>query len=316
MATIDQVSALISAHCRRDEDRFRSTVQQIRSSHASRKEWSAASAIERAYSFDTMDTQNPVSVPHEVRGMLALRERRVVASDMVLDRELENQFTQIVTEHKEKAKLREHDLEPMRRVLMAGPPGTGKTMAASRLAGELGLPLYFTNLHSIIGSLLGETAGRLGKLFEWIRTAQAVVLFDECDTLGSKREPGSSNAQGEMNRVMASLLTFLESDVGDCVVLCATNMPEALDPAFVRRFDAYLEFRMPTYEQGFRLIHKTLEKFDFEPITYELPELSHHDLVEAARWAAKRALLAGMPVLSDHLKEGLMRRERLGRREP
>jgi SpoVK/Ycf46/Vps4 family AAA+-type ATPase len=116
-------------------------------------------------------------------------------------------------------------------------------MTASALAGELSLPLFSIQLHSLITKYLGETAAKLRLIFDEIQRTQAVYLFDEFDALGTDR--AARNEVGEIRRVLNSFLQFIENDESDSVVVAATNYPALLDRALMRRFDAVIEYALP-----------------------------------------------------------------------
>jgi SpoVK/Ycf46/Vps4 family AAA+-type ATPase len=84
--------------------------------------------------------------------------------------------------------LRSHNLEPRHRVLLAGPPGNGKTSLAEVIATELMVPLLVVRYEAVIASYLGETAVRLARLFDHVRTCRAVLFFDEFDVVGKELE--------------------------------------------------------------------------------------------------------------------------------
>jgi SpoVK/Ycf46/Vps4 family AAA+-type ATPase len=139
--------------------------------------------------------------------------------------------------------LRSHALEPRHRVLLVGPPGNGKTSLAEALAGELSLPLLVVRYDGVIGSYLGETAVRLARLMEYVRSRRCVVFFDEFDAIGKER--GDEHETGEIKRVVSSLLLNVDALPSYVVVVAATNHPELLDRAVWRRFQLRLELPVP-----------------------------------------------------------------------
>ena len=112
----------------------------------------------------------------------------------------------------------------MRKLLLVGPPGTGKTMTAAALAGELGLPLFSIRLDGLITKYMGETAAKLRLVFDAIQATRGVYLFDEFDALGGERS--AKNDVGEIRRVLNSFLQFLEQDDSASIVMGATNHVE------------------------------------------------------------------------------------------
>ena len=121
--------------------------------------------------------------------------------------------------------LRAHNLEPRHRLLLAGPPGNGKTSLAEALAGELAVPLLVVRYESVIASYLGETAVRLSRLFEQVRTQRCVLFFDEFDVVGKER--GDVHETGEIKRVVSSLLLQVDALPAYVVVVTATNHPNS-----------------------------------------------------------------------------------------
>ena len=104
---------------------------------------------------------------------------------------------------------------------MIGPPGTGKTMSASALAGEFNLPLFEIRLDGLITKYMGETAAKLRLVFDAIAEMRGIYLFDEFDSIGAQRS--MMNDVGEIRRVLNSFLQFIEQDKSDSLILAATN---------------------------------------------------------------------------------------------
>lgn len=165
--------------------------------------------------------------------------------------------------------LRSYGVEPRNKILLMGPPGNGKTSLAEALAEALMLPLLIVRYEGIVGAYLGETASRLSKLFEYVKTRQCVLFFDEFETLGKER--GDIHETGEIKRVVSSLLLHIDSLPSYVVVIGATNHENLLDKAAWRRFQIKLELPRPTrsnLEKWFSIFEKEKE-FDFglEPST-------------------------------------------------
>jgi DNA replication protein DnaC len=128
-------------------------------------------------------------------------------------------------------------------ILFAGPPGTGKTMAADVLAGALGLDLYKIDLSTVVSKYIGETEKNLARIFDEARTSNAILFFDEADALFGKRTQVRDAHDRYANVEISYLLQKMEEYEG--VVVLATNLRKNLDEAFVRRLHVTLEFPMP-----------------------------------------------------------------------
>nr|BFD94105.1 ATP-binding protein [Kitasatospora sp. Xyl93] len=128
-------------------------------------------------------------------------------------------------------------------VLLAGPPGTGKTMAAEVVAGELHLDLYRLNLAGVVSKYIGETEKNLDRIFGAAERAGAILLFDEADALLGKRSEVRDAHDRYANIEVAYLLQRMEAYQG--VTLLATNMRHSLDEAFTRRLAFTIQFPFP-----------------------------------------------------------------------
>lgn len=176
--------------------------------------------------------------------------------DLVLPSLVASTCRELIEEQNRADLLRAHGLEPRHRVLLAGPPGNGKTSLAEAIASELAVPLLIVRYDSLIASYLGETAVRLARLFEYARTNQCVLFFDEFDVVGKER--GDPHETGEIKRAVSSLLLQVDALPSYVVVATATNHPELLDKAVWRRFQVRLELPAP----GPTEIEEWLKRFE------------------------------------------------------
>ena len=164
--------------------------------------------------------------------------------DLVLPVHISDACRQLVQESQRADLLRAHNLEPRHRILLTGPPGNGKTSLAEAFATELAVPLFAVSYEAVIASYLGETAVRLARLFNEVRTHQCVLFFDEFDVVGKER--GDIHETGEIKRVVSSLLLKIDDLPSHVAVVTATNHPELLDRAVWRRFQLRLHLPPPT----------------------------------------------------------------------
>ena len=128
-------------------------------------------------------------------------------------------------------------------VLFAGPSGTGKTMAAAIMAGELGLDLYKIDLSTVVSKYIGETEKNLARIFAEAETSNAILFFDEADALFGKRSEVRDSHDRYANIEINYLLQKMEEHEG--VVILATNFRKNMDDAFVRRIHFTVEFPLP-----------------------------------------------------------------------
>lgn len=303
MATAEQVKALVRSHAEGDDSRFYSVAIQVAAQAARRGQHRLAQELRdlvdelRARAQERPATPVPVVRPRgELAGLLSAYFPHTRLSEMALPERVGAQLERVLTEQRQRDKLRHHGFSPLRRLLFIGPPGTGKTMAASALAGELKLPLFTTRLDGLITKFMGETAAKLRVVFDAITETRGVYFFDEVDAVASDRLAG--NDVGEIRRVLNSFLQFLEQDVSDSLVLAATNHPGLLDPAVFRRFDEVIRFSLPQPAEVQRVVANRLAALDISEIDWPSVQdagdgLSHADVSVACENAAKDAILLG-----------------------
>src|SRR5438477_8302827 len=120
------------------------------------------------------------------------------------------------------------------RMLIHGPPGTGKTQTARWITGQLSLPLLTVRCDTLVSSLLGQTSKNLRRVFEHAVQRPCVLFLDEFDALASAR--GNERDVGELQRVVISLLQNVDALPDNTILIAATNHEQLLDPAVWRRF--------------------------------------------------------------------------------
>lgn len=189
----------------------------------------------------------PEETVHRDHGFIAELQPQRRLEELVLPASVQTTCLQLIEEHRRADLLRSYSLEPRHRVLLIGPPGNGKTTLAEGVAEALALPLFVVRYELLIGKYLGETASRIKRIFDNVRTTPCVLFFDEFDTLGKER--GDIHETGEIKRVVSSLLLQIDDLPSYTIVVAATNHSELLDRAVWRRFQIRLELPMPTQKQ-------------------------------------------------------------------
>jgi AAA+ superfamily predicted ATPase len=196
-------------------------------------------------------------------------------------------------------------------VLFAGPSGTGKTMAAEILAGELGLDLYAIDLAGVVSKYIGETEKNLSRIFAAAETANAILFFDEADALFGKRTEVRDSHDRYANVEISYLLQRLEAHEG--IVILASNLRKNMDEAFVRRLHATIEFPFPD-EQHRRRIWETIwpretplaDDLDFATLARRF-ELAGGSIRNVALAAAFLAADDGRVVTNEHVLRAIRR---------
>lgn len=143
-------------------------------------------------------------------------------------------------------KLSAKGLASRLRLLVSGPPGTGKSLLASHVAARLERPFYVVRLDSVISSLLGDTAKNIRSIFDFVPAQDAVLFMDEMDGVAKLRD--DQHELGELKRVVNTVIQGLDALSESTIVIAATNHPHLLDPAIWRRFPYKIELGLPDYD--------------------------------------------------------------------
>jgi SpoVK/Ycf46/Vps4 family AAA+-type ATPase len=305
MSTARHMIALLKSHLEGDDKEFLSVAMQA-AAHEARLGHGAIAqqlrdlideAKRRTAATQNRPGQLIVLEPRgELANLLSVQTPKLRLADMALPEPLAERLERVLVEQRQQKRLREHALEPRRKLLFIGPPGSGKTMTASALAGELHLPLFTIMLEGLITKFMGETAAKLKLVFDAIRQTRGVYLFDEFDALGAHRT--QANDVGEIRRVLNSFLQMLEKDTSDSLIVAATNHPQMLDRALFRRFDDVIEYTLPDACLAEEILRRKLASFEAADVNWsailsKADGLSHADLARAAEEAAKHAVLGG-----------------------
>lgn len=297
MARADLLQALVSSGAIGDGPRFKRTVEAIIAEERSKQHHVLADQLAQAIQTTPTSALAPLPGNGSTRVddlVLQVSPRRTL-EDLLLGDEVTQACRDLVEEHCRADILRSHNLEPRHRILLTGPPGNGKTSLAEVIAAMLAVPLFVLRYDGVIGSYLGETANRLRRVFDFVRTRPCVFFLDEFDTIGKER--GDIHETGEIKRVVSSLLLQVDSIPSYVVLVTATNHPELLDRAVWRRFQIRLELPKPTrkqVEQWAELAQKRLG-FSFEYSARRLADslygANYAELEEFSLQIARRRVL-------------------------
>jgi SpoVK/Ycf46/Vps4 family AAA+-type ATPase len=297
----DQVKALIASLSEGDEAQFYSIAMQIAAHEAHLGHGKLAeelrALIDKAKARTHVPSKGPIPLARprgEVAELLTVTYPAARFADMVLGEDTRKKLERVIREHKAVHVIRNRGLSPRRKLLLIGKPGTGKTLSAAVLAGELGLPLFVVRLDALITKFMGETAAKLRLIFEALSQTRGVYLFDEFDSIGSAR--GLGNDVGEVRRIVNSFLQMVEQDDSNSLVIAATNHAEILDRALFRRFDDVIEYSLPDKPRIAQALRAKLSSFRTEKIRWTKAAaaaqgLSFADIARACEDAIKDAIV-------------------------
>lgn len=267
----DLIGNLIVAHCSGEEAQFKDAVSLLAADEEKKGNIPLANKIRKAYEskkkshsmaseFTTSKssfTMQSSSAPRDRDSLLELYELvtpDVSLDDVILPESQKKIIDQVIDEQKNAEKLMKHNMSPVNRMLLCGPPGCGKTMTAQAIAHELGLPIAYVRLDGLVSSYLGQTSTNLRKVFDSVRNQRIILFLDEFDAIAKKRD--DSNELGELKRVVTTLLQNFDNMPGNVFLIAATNHEHLLDPAIWRRFNVTITLDLPNEEQRKMLMEK------------------------------------------------------------
>jgi len=313
MATSEQIKSLIRSHFSEQPEQFFTIALQVAAHEAKQGHQSLAHEIRALV--DKAKTQPARIIPFtpDLSHLIVPSEPKERLAFLIQSDDMRGRIERILREYRQKSKLEKHGLSHRRKILLVGPPGTGKTMTAAVLAGELGLQLFTILLDKIVTKFMGETSAKLRQIFNVIQERRGVYLFDEFDAIGGERS--RENDVGEMRRVLNSFLQFIEQDTSDSLIVAATNNPRILDQALFRRFDDVLHYHLPEKTEIERLIENRLGSFHQKKMPLELSvrtaeSLSHAEIAQACDDAIKETILADRKTVTSTLLKQMLQERR------
>lgn len=313
MAKAQQIIELLKSHIIGDDHRFFAIATQVAAHEAQQGHEKLAQELkmlidkarEKQSAIKAQNSVVSILQPKgELANLLSAEYTDITFAQLTFSEDITKRFKRIMREQQQQHTLSKYGLKARRKILLYGLPGTGKTITASALAGELKLPLFTIRLDGLITKFMGETASKLRMIFDTMKTTRAVYFFDEFDAIGGDRNLG--NDVGEIRRVLNSYLQFMEQDQSESLILAATNYVKLLDTALFRRFDDVIEYELPDKDQIERVIRNRLHGFklnliEWKNVVSESEGLSHAELTRACDEAAKESVLSKLTAISQKL---------------
>ena len=291
MARSDLLTTLIRSGAEGDQDLFRRTAEAIIADEKAKKHTVLAerltaclSAAPKRMLGGGIKTSAQNIASDQGREFLHQIEPKRDLGSLLLSKQARGTVRELIEEHHRRDLLFSYGLTPRHRILLAGPPGNGKTTLAEAVAYELSVPLFVVRYDALVGSFLGETGARLRRLFDFVRLEPCVLFFDEFDAVGKER--GDIHETGEIKRVVSTLLMQIDRLPDYVVTIAASNHAELLDRAVWRRFQLRLELSAPTQRDMLLFIRDLASRLDLqlgvrlEEITKVLKGLSYAEVEE------------------------------------
>jgi len=280
MASAEQLKTLLRSHFDNNSERFNTIALQIAANEARIGHTSLAVEIRELIDKNKHTPARIIEFSPDLLDLVISSSPKTHLQELIVPKSFYDRINRILREYKQKEKIRKFGLNNRRKILLSGPPGTGKTMTASVIAGELSLPLYTVLMDKLITKFMGETSAKLRQIFTFISKHRGVYLFDEFDAIGTER--AKDNDVGEMRRVLNAFLQFIEHDESESFIIAATNNLNLLDQALFRRFDDVIHYHKPDEKLIELLIKNRLGlfhgKFSTNSIVPYAKGLSHGEI--------------------------------------
>lgn len=174
-------------------------------------------------------------------------KEQVNLNEVFLDSKNKEHLVQLIKEHNYIKELQEYGLPVNNKILLQGSSGCGKTMTAKAIANALGKNIMILNLSNIVSSRIGETSQNIKMIFDKAARERSVLFLDELDQIGKARGSDDKDV-GEMRRLVNTLIQLIDYYPEHSLLLCATNHPEIIDTALLRRFQLKINYEMPSAE--------------------------------------------------------------------
>lgn len=273
---LDNVTALVSSFIRKDNKRIEQSFQIL---IANEKEGQGKRRLKSLYDEYRRREGQVVIQDLDVALKLLVTApcRDVSIEDLCLSNTVQKSTDKILTEWQYADKLLQNGLQATNKILLQGPPGNGKTSYAIALAKKIDMPLLCTSSSFILNSFLGESEKNVTTLFQKL-PERCVLFFDEFEAVASSRMIAVESGSGKAwNSIVTNFLINMERLRPSVLFIGATNRPEMLDKAIVRRFDTVLQFDNPTKEEKEAFVVAYIQKHNLRQEDFSIMHGSYLD---------------------------------------
>lgn len=304
MARADLLKKLFSSFNNDDRELFIKTAHEIIADERKKNHSILADDLEMVLNGAKKNYRHSMPTMKTVVAQSSDKDARLVEivypdkffDDVILPQEKVLQLEEVIREFQNWDILISNGVTPINKLLFYGPPGCGKTLCASILAAEIGIPLMYVRFDALVSSYLGETASNIRKVFDLAKNDSFVILFDEFDAIGRSRNDETEH--GEIKRVVNTFLQQLDNFKGRSIIIAATNFEQSLDYAIWRRFDDTIRFDLPSNDEKIKLFALRLKQFNgpthaFETFLGATEKFSHADVESICKTIMRKCILAG-----------------------
>lgn len=304
MARADLLKKLFSSFNNDDKELFIKTAHEIIADERKKNHSILADDLEMVLNGSKKNYRQSMPIMKTVVTQSTDKDARLVEivypdkyfDDVILPQEKVLQLEEVIREFQNWDILISNGVAPINKLLFYGPPGCGKTLCASILAAEIGIPLMYVRFDALVSSYLGETASNIRKVFDLAKNDSFVILFDEFDAIGRSRN--DTTEHGEIKRVVNTFLQQLDNFKGHSIIIAATNFEQSLDYAIWRRFDDTIRFDLPSDDEKIKLFKLRLNQFNgpthaFETFLGDTEAFSHADVENICKTIMRKCILAG-----------------------
>ena len=199
----------------------------------------------------------------ELYNLIINDKEKVSLEDVFLNDFNKKSILQLIKEYKYVEELTKYGLPVNNKILLQGNSGCGKTTTAKAIANALDKPIVILNLSNVVCSRIGETSQNLKQIFDKAAREKAVLFLDEFDQIGKARGNDDKDV-GEMRRLVNTIIQLIDYFPKNALLICATNHPELIDIALMRRFQLRINFELPSSKVLDEYYDKLLAVFPLE----------------------------------------------------